>query len=333
MYCLKKSDNIKYALAQEGVVYFNSLGFSSENHLDLARKLGTIQVTKFFQPVLTHPIIALVEKKPKQTTAIGEFLHTDHSYDLAPAACAILVARKLPATGGDTIFVDMHAAYEQLSVEMKRKIENLRAYHSSKHTFRDQGSIGKLLKKSPFINPDQTNTVLHPIVIQHPITGRKALYVNPVFTTGIEGLSTKESTNILKILYETAVQPQNLIRFKWTVGDVVLWDNRSVWHLAVNDYAGQHRVMHRISIGGTILRDSRGRFRSETVVTTRDPLRLRRRGQIPHELPYVKLLHSTTLSCVKNVEGEAIEPWWQISNRSVKVVRLASFFGINVSKL
>ena len=93
----------------------------------MAEDLGEIELFKFFRPVQSHPNIALVEKTPSQHTAIGEFLHSDHTYDLAPAMGAILVARKLPQTGGDTIFVDMHAAYDQLSPSMKERIEGLRA--------------------------------------------------------------------------------------------------------------------------------------------------------------------------------------------------------------
>lgn len=335
MYHIQETENIHQAIGQYGVVCWHQPTFSPDDHIALANELGAIEVTKFFRSVPSHPNIALVEKTPSQNTAIGEFLHSDHTYDLAPAMGAILVARKLPPSGGDTIFVDLHAAYDQLSPSMQQRIEGLRAYHSCQHTFREQSILGRLLQKSPYINPAQTTTTLHPMVIQHPVTGRKSLFVNPVFTTGIEGLSSEESSSILKTLYLTAVQPQNLIRFTWKLGDVVIWDNRCVWHLAVNDYPGQHRVMHRISLNGCRLHDALGRFRSEHVENPpHDPLALRP-GQTPFELPYVQLLHSATNACVQNVEGPPIQPWWpqQPSTVGTALLRVASTIGINVSKL
>ena len=338
MYHLQETENIHQAIGQNGVVCWHkplSEGFSPDDHIALANELGEIKVTKFFRSVPSHPTIALVEKTPSQNTAIGEFLHSDHTYDLAPAMGAILVARKLPPTGGDTIFVDMHAAYDQLSPSMKQRIEGLRAYHSCQHTFRDQSILGRFFQKSPYLNPERTTTTLHPLVIQHPVTGRKSLFVNPVFTTGIEGLSSEESSSLLNTLYLTAVQPQNLIRFTWKLGDVVIWDNRSVWHLAVNDYPGQHRVMHRISLNGCRLNDAMGRYRSDHVENPpHDPLALRP-GQTPFELPYVQLLHSATDACIQNVAGSPIKPWWQQSPSTVgtALLRVASMIGINVSKL
>lgn len=336
MYHIQDTDNIRQALDQHGVVCIHKepSSFTPNRHILLAEELGEIEVTKFFRSVPSYPNIALVEKKSSQTTAIGEFLHSDHTYDLSPAMGAVLVARKLPKKGGDTIFVDMRAAYDNLHESVKIRIENLRAYHSCQHTFREQTIIGKILQKSPYINSKQTTTVLHPIVITHPVSGRKSLFVNPVFTIGIEGLASKESKALLETLYNSAIQPKHLIRFSWKLGDTLIWDNRSVWHLAVNDYQGQHRIMHRISINGCQLRDGLGRYRSEVVDFPFDPLALKP-GSTPFDLPYIKLLHNTTNKCIQNVEGPPIIPWWHQPPSLIgdMFLRMASFVGINFSKL
>jgi len=336
MYHVKEMDDVETVLGQHGVVCMKDKeNFSPYDHIELAKQLGEVEVTKFFKEVPYHPEIALVEKKPTDHAAIGEFLHSDHTYDQTPAALGILVARTVPKKGGDTIFVDMRAAYDQLSPSTKHRIEGMRAYHSSGHVFQEQSWVGRLfVEKASYVNTGKTTTTLHPMVITHPVTGTKSLFVNPAFTIGIEGMGTEESETLLRELYQIAVQQKNLIRFSWKRGDVVIWDNRSVWHLAVNDYEGQHRVMHRVTTKGCTLHDARGRARSEQVEFPTDPLELRR-GQTPFELPYVRLLHGTTAACTQNVEGPPIRPWWpeQPSAFGTVLLRAASLMGINVATL
>ena len=126
--------------------------------------------------------------------------------------------------------------------------------HSSRHVFgksraeRNDDTVGRI------INSDQANQdAIHPVIITHPETGRKALFVNPTFTLGFQGWSDEESKSLLQYLYSHATKPEFTCRFKWEEGSIAFWDNRSTWHLAVNDYHGERRLMHRITIDGTRL--------------------------------------------------------------------------------
>jgi len=195
-----------------------------------------------------------VRKEPDQKKNIGEVWHTDHSYDQVPALGSMLLAREVPDHGGDTMFSSMYAAYDALSDGLKRTLEGLRAVHSSRHIFGHQAKYHANDLKDRLHNPDAaTQDAVHPVVIRHPDTGRKALYVNRNFTVGIEGWTQEEGAGLLDFLYRHGERPEFTCRFRWRNGSIALWDNRSTWHFAINDYHGQRRLMHRITIEGTPL--------------------------------------------------------------------------------
>jgi taurine dioxygenase len=193
-----------------------------------------------------------VRKEPEQTRNIGGNWHTDHSYDQIPALGSVLLAREVPPRGGDTLFACMAKAYDGLSAGLKKTLEGLNAVHSSRHVFgrvqygRDmEGRIG---------NPEAaTQDAVHPVVIRHPDSGRKVLFVNPGFTTHFEGWTEPESKGLLETLYAHARRPDFQTRFQWREGSIAFWDNRATWHYAVNDYQGERRLMHRITIEGVAL--------------------------------------------------------------------------------
>jgi taurine dioxygenase len=127
----------------------------------------------------------------------------------------------------------------------------MKARHSSKHVFgkdranRNDDTVGRIR------NPEAAiQDVVHPVIIKHPETGRKALYVNPTFTLGFDGWTDAESKPLLEYLYEHATRPEFTCRFEWKPGSIAFWDNRATWHLAINDYHGEKRLMHRITIEG-----------------------------------------------------------------------------------
>jgi len=245
---------IRDAFIQFSVIAIRGQDLSPEDHLAFARRWGEINVNRFFKPVPDHPEIAMVLKEPDQKTAIGESWHTDHSYDRVPAMGSILHALETPATGGDTMFVSMAAAWEGLSDGLKAVLKGLKAWHSSRHVFgatmagaesRQDGRIG---------NADRAEQdALHPIVIRHPLSGREGLYVNPQFTTDIDGWSAEESAALLGYLYQHCGKPEYACRVRWAPGTVTMWDNRATWHKAVNDYHGQRRLMHRVTVEGVAL--------------------------------------------------------------------------------
>lgn len=246
-------DSILDAWGEHGVLFFRDQDLRPEDHIAFAERLGPINVNRFFSAVEGHPQIAEVRKEPDQVRNIGGGWHTDHSYDAEPALGSVLYAREIPPVGGDTLFAGMGAAYDALSDGFKATLRGLRALHSSRHVFGADVPARKGVEDR-IGNPDAaTQDSVHPVVIAHPRTGRPLLYVNPGFTTGIEGWSAKESRALLDYLFEHASRPEFQTRFRWTEGAVAMWDNRSTWHFALNDYQGHRRYLHRITIEGCAL--------------------------------------------------------------------------------
>lgn len=249
-------DAIRAAYAEHGVIFFRDQSLTEEDHIAFARRWGPININRFFLAHERYPEIALVLKEKEQKTNIGGGWHTDHSYDAEPAMGSVLVARELPESGGDTWFASMYAAYETLDAATKKEIEGRRAIHSAKHIFGSKKDnfynanedTGKRIGNSAAA--DVLEDVAHPIVITHPASGKKALYVNPGFTIRVDGLSETASADLLSRLYAHAMKPEHAYRFKWQPGSVAFWDNRSTWHWAMNDYHGHKRLMHRITIEG-----------------------------------------------------------------------------------
>ena len=244
---------LRALLAQRGVLFFRDQSLSPEQHLAFARAFGEIVVNKFFSPVSGYPEIAEVRKEPDQTMNIGGGWHTDHSYDDAPALGSILVARELPASGGDTLFIHLAAACAALPAELKARLYGLSAVHSNEHIYGEDGYYAGTDLAPLLQGPEGVGSAIHPVLIQHPDTQVEVLYVNPGHTVGIEGMDHEEAFSLLHELYAHAQQPQFQCRFHWQPGSVAIWDNRLTWHLAENDYHGQRRLMHRITIAGAPL--------------------------------------------------------------------------------
>ena len=243
---------VRQVFGQYAVIFFRNQNLSPENEIRFAQRWGEINTNRFFSSVEGYPQIALVVKEPDQKNNIGGSWHTDHSYDIAPALGSMLFAHEVPVSGGDTVFASMYKAYDTLSDGLKSTLSNLRARHSSAHVFGaaraangNDDTVGRIK------NPEAaTQEAIHPVVISHPETGRKSLYVNPGFTLGFEGWSDEESKPLLEYLYAHAARPEFTCRFQWKAGSIAFWDNRATWHLAVNDYQGHRRMMHRITIEG-----------------------------------------------------------------------------------
>ena len=139
---------------------------------------------------------------------------------------------------------------EALSDGMKKTLEGLRAVHSSRHVFGAASAYVKEANGRLGNTEAATQDAVHPIVLRHPESGKKIHYVNSAFTTHIEGWSVQESAPLLNYLYQHAARPEFQYRFQWQEGSIAFWDNRSTWHYAVNDYHGERRLMHRITIAG-----------------------------------------------------------------------------------
>ena len=244
---------LREALGAHGVLFFRDQNLTPDQHIAAAERFGQIDINRFFAHVDGFEKIAEVRKEPEQKANIGGGWHTDHTYDQIPAMGSMLLARETPKLGGDTLFSSMFAAYDTLSDGLKATIEKLNAVHSSRHVFgkkaryKDRGEdLGGRLMNPELAQQD----AVHPVVIRHPISGKKAIYVNSGFTLRFEGMTDQESQPLLQTLYAHCQNQAFVYRFQWEPGSIAFWDNRATWHYAVNDYQGERRLMHRITIEG-----------------------------------------------------------------------------------
>jgi len=245
--------SLRRALADCGVIFFRDQHLTPEQQIVFAKRWSRINVNRFFQQVDGYPQIAEVRKNPDQTRNIGGDWHTDHSYDQIPALGSILYAREVPAQGGDTMFTSMYAAYEALPDALKQRIAGLRALHSSRHVFGTQAQRRAELAGRIGNEKLAVQDAVHPVVIRHPDSGRRVLYVNPQFTVAIQDMPARQSDAVLQELYGYAAQPQHTCCFAWAPHSMAIWDNRATWHRALNDYPGEARLMHRITLEGVPL--------------------------------------------------------------------------------
>jgi taurine dioxygenase len=250
--------DIRQAFVDHSVIFLRDQHITPEQHIAFAERWGPININRFFQPVDGYPRIAQVRKEPDQTLNIGRNWHTDHSYDQIPALGSVLYAREVPPIGGDTLFASMYAAHDALSEGMRATLSTMRAEHSSRHAFGKledvtaevQEDVGGRLGNAAAALQDS----IHPVIIEHPLSGRPALYVNGDFTLRFEGWTDEESAPLLEYLYRHAVREEFTCRFRWEPGSMAIWDNRATHHRAVNDYQGERRLMHRITIEGDELK-------------------------------------------------------------------------------
>jgi taurine dioxygenase len=235
------------------VIFLRDQEITPAQHIAFAERWGQINVNRFFKANTDYPVIAEVLKEADQKANIGSAWHTDHSYDERPAMGSILYAREVPSVGGDTLFASMYAAYDALSEGLKKMLLAMRAEHSSRHAFGDLAyfnadldDLGDRLGNTAAATQDAT----HPVIIRHPLSGRAALYVNGDFTVKFEDWRKDESQPLLDYLYAHARQNEFTCRFHWRKGSIAIWDNRATHHCALNDYQGERRLMHRITIEG-----------------------------------------------------------------------------------
>jgi taurine dioxygenase len=231
------------ALIDSGVIFFRDQHLTPGQQKDFGRLFGELHVHPAAPSLLEgHPEILVIHADEKSTRVAGEGWHSDVSCDPEPPMGSILYMHELPPVGGDTLFASMYAAYEALSEPMKRFVEGLTAWHDGEHVYR--GRYGARDEGKTFPRAE------HPVVRTHPVSGRKALFVNRGFTTRIPQLRPAESEALLRFLYEHVETPEFHCRFRWQVHSVAFWDNRCVQHHAMWDYFPQRRHGHRVTVRG-----------------------------------------------------------------------------------
>ncbi len=244
---------IRRALLDHLVIFFHDQHLTPEQHLAFGRRFAALQVHDFVEAMPGYPEILEVRKEPEEKRNFGGGWHTDVSYLERPSLGSVLYALEVPDYGGDTMFANQYLAYETLSDGMKAMLDGLNAVHSARRPYGRNSAraqeYGPSSMRFNFSEAAEAET-LHPVVRTHVETGKKALYVNRNFTIRFQDMTEAESTPLLDFLYDQAARPEFTCRFRWRPGSIAFWDNRVVQHYALNDYHGQRRVMHRVTIEG-----------------------------------------------------------------------------------
>jgi len=239
---------IEQALLDHGVVFFRGQDITPDQQVAFAEQFGTISIPPMAPEGSPRAeVMVLDQVSPKGEGA--DNWHSDNTFMSEPPLGSILKAVRLPGVGGDTCFANAMAAYEALSDSMRRFVDDLRAVHDITRPMTRAVAAGIFDAAKLASLQQQWPPVEHPVARTHPVTGRKALFVNDNSTTRIVGLNQRENDLLLPFLNEHIRSPDFQCRFHWNTNSIAFWDNRSVQHYAVPDYS-ERRVMHRVTLTG-----------------------------------------------------------------------------------
>ncbi len=237
-------EELNRALLEWKVLFFRGQHLSSESQREFARNWGELETNPLLERGDSEDVVRF-DKGAGGVPSYENVWHTDVTFRERPALGAVLQLREVPPFGGDTMWADMAAAYDNLSDEVKARIEGAEAEHDFLPGFRRFYGPERLAQWQESFPP-----VIHPVVRRHPETGRRMLFVNTSFTTRILGMERAESDRLLRLLYQQAHVPEFQVRFRWQPGDIAFWDNRATQHYAVADYGDARRVAERVAIAG-----------------------------------------------------------------------------------
>ena len=237
-------------LVERQVLFFRGQKLSPHQQARFAARFGSLHVHPIYPALPDLQEIMVLDTH-------GGFLpdndnwHTDVTFSRTPPLAGLLLALRVPPSGGDTLWSNSVAAYEALSEPMQRLLDGLTATHSVAKSFpaerwQNDPAFKERYERAVAKHPP----VIHPVVRVHPVSGRKGLFVNQGFTTHIDELSPGESKSVLEYLYAHIARPEFTVRWRWQEGDVAFWDNRATQHYAIADYLPERRIMHRATVNG-----------------------------------------------------------------------------------
>ena len=239
---------------QHQVLGFPDQFLALEDLERFAEAFGEFGDDPFFDSIAGHPHIAEVRRDALETTPLfAESWHSDWSFLAKPPTATLLHGQVIPPQGGDTLFADQYAAWDALPEDLKALISGRNGIHSARNGYARDGLYGEQdVGRSMAIrySDEALKTQVHPMVKAHPESGRMALFVNPGYTIGIEGLAEAEARALLMQLFAHQTQDAFIYRHQWSAGMLTLWDNRCVLHAATGGYEGFDRLLHRITIAG-----------------------------------------------------------------------------------
>ncbi|GAA0530144.1 MULTISPECIES: TauD/TfdA family dioxygenase [Streptomyces] len=237
-------EELNRALLEWKVLFFRGQHLTPERQRGFARHWGELETNPLLAAGTSEDVVRF-DKGSGATPTFENIWHTDVTFRTRPALGAVLQLREVPPVGGDTLWADMAAAYDNLPAEVKDRIDGATAVHDFIPGFSRFYGPERLAPFQEMFPP-----VEHPVVRTHPETGRRMLFVNTSFTTRITGMERAESDRLLSFLCRQAHVPEYQVRFHWQPGDIAFWDNRATQHYAVNDYAPHRRVAERVAIEG-----------------------------------------------------------------------------------
>jgi taurine dioxygenase len=244
---LKESvvSEIEQALNRYLVLFFRDQKLTPDQHKQCAEQFGEPEPYPLVPGIEECPDIVPILKLPDEKINFGGVWHSDTAYLPAPPKAALLYAKELPTSGGDTLFANMYAAYDSLSSGMQALLSGLNAVNEA-----GKADIADTrVHRDPDPAKKDLNAV-HPVIRTHPETGRKLLFVDRAHTTRFENMTQPESAGLLEYLFQIQIRPEFCYRFQWQPDSLAFWDNRACQHYPLNDYHGQKRLLHRISLKG-----------------------------------------------------------------------------------
>ena len=247
-------EGLRQALADYLVVFLPEQDLSLDDLERVTDLLGGRDVTPFVDPLEDRPYVIRVIKEPTDVLNFANAWHTDLSYLPQPPAYTLLHAWDVPDYGGDTVWSNQYLAYDALSGGLRDTLDGLRCVHSAGMAYGTGGLLDQFKDFSSMAiapSEDAYAEHVHPAVIVHPVTGRRALYVNPVYTTRFEGWTKEESHALLGHLNKLSINENFTCRLRWSKKTLAIWDNRCTMHNALNDYSGVRREMYRTSVKGS----------------------------------------------------------------------------------
>ncbi len=248
--------DIRAAAVDHLVVFFRDQTFPIDRQEELTRRLGGFGETPFVEQLAGHDGVVRVVKEAHETgiANFGGGWHTDWSFQAAPPAFTLLYAVDVPPYGGDTLWTNGILAYETLSAGLRATLDTLRTVHSARRSYAPGSHIDRTADRRSMritASDEAYAEQEHPLVVTHPESGKRALYLNPTYTIRIAGWNAEESKPLLDFLATHATQPAFTCRFRWTANTLAIWDNRVTQHNAINDYDGHRREAYRTTVAGT----------------------------------------------------------------------------------
>ena len=241
-------DYLSALLVDRKVIFFRDQDISVQQHVDFGRRFGDVEVHPFTANNPDHPEVVLLDNDEDRPPRINQW-HSDVTWRTEPSLGSILRARQAPEVGGDTLFANMEAAYEGLDEETRQHVDQLEAIHDNEVFLTGMKNNGVPQSKIDAMRA-QFPPVTHPVVRTHPVSKRKSIYVNCIFTRSIVGMDKTASDRLLDQLYKAAWIPDYQCRFRWQKNSFTFWDNRAAQHYAAADYWPETRKMERVTVIG-----------------------------------------------------------------------------------